>query len=120
MKQSGKWILFFSLIVTCPCLYFLFVVSGFVPLVTIIEQLFIGPITLKIINLLHIIIYGAIFYFTAHIASNKLSIYKKKTQALVLSCIVFGLFSLGFLPIYGAAHGTIEWKNLYDHYQTFK
>lgn len=40
---------------------------------------------------------------------------RKKRVLLIIGCLLL----IAALPIYGAAHGTVDWKNVYQFYFSF-
>ena len=124
--KTIKWILFFAMCVTMPVFYFMFVAAGFLPLLAIfIFELMLsvsnGPGTwfMAVIHLLHILIYLPIFYLIALEVSYRLRKFspsqRKKRVLLIIGCLLL----IAGLPIYGAGHGTIDWKNAYQFYSNY-
>lgn len=119
MSESKiKWLLFFTMAATVPVLYYLFVVGGFLPLLMILISTLLAP-NAFLFHSVHILIYGPIFYFIAAVVAKKLFRLAPKQRELGLVGTIAVFLGIGFLPIYGAGHGSIEPANLYSLYVEF-
>lgn len=104
--------IFAVLVAVFPCFYFLIVVAGFLPLFFIAITAFHRNI-IFVINTLHCLVYGAIFYGLAGKISRSLFLVKSPLiRHIALAAILVGAGILALSPIYGAGHNSGNLKPL--------
>lgn len=100
-----RWVLFWLMVLTVPVLFFMFVVGGFLPLSVIAVMAYRDSVWgFKLFSVLHLLVYGALFYWLAGLAARGLSALGKTWGTVAFLCLSAGLLALAFLPLYGAGH----------------
>jgi len=110
--------LFVALAAFVPLPYYLAVVGGLLPyggmLLIAIRNLSDG--SLLLFSLAHLTIYSVVLYWLAELIARVLvrlaDIYMWITTVVVL--LLFA--GMGLMPVFGAAHGRIQWTSAYDLY----
>jgi hypothetical protein len=102
-ERALRWLLFGVMTATAPALYFLFVVGGFLPLAYIAWMTVLDP-SLWIANLIHLAIWGAIFYGVAWLAAKLLARLPQIARVGALAVLCGGLVWTALQPIYGVGH----------------
>jgi hypothetical protein len=107
-----KWTLFSFMATTVPVFYYMFVVGGFVPLIAIVAMTVfdIGGV----FNVVHILIYGALFYWIAKAVSGRLARLSRIGRITGVACISAALLGVAFLPVYSLGHHESQTVNLYQ------
>jgi hypothetical protein len=117
-KRTIRWLVFLGLIAFLPLFYFLAVVGGFLPYgaILIMGLRNIGDSWMMLYSAVHLAIYGvALFWLSGLMARLIVRVagdHVKPATAIVL----LALAGIGLLPIYGVAHGEIQWRNAYALY----
>ena len=100
-----RWVLFGVMVLTVPVLFFMFVVGGFLPLSVIAVMAYRDSVWgFKLFSVLHLLVYGALFYWLASLAARGLVALGRTWGPLAFLGLSAGLLSLAFLPLYGAGH----------------
>ena len=108
-----KWVLFCLMVTTVPVLYFMFGVGGFLPLVAIAAMSLTGVWGFVLFNTVHLLVYGALFYWIATVISRRLALLSPPWSMVGFAIISLVLVAISFLPIYGAGHHEYQSVNLY-------
>lgn len=108
-----KWVLFWLMTVTVPVLYSMFVVGGFLPLIAIAAMSVRGVWGFVLFNAVHLLIYGAAFYWVARAISSGLAALSPTWKHVGFAGMSTGLVAIGFFPIYGVGHHAFQAVNLY-------
>ena len=108
-----KWILFGLMFATVPVLYFLFVIGGFLPLIAIVALSFRGVWGNALFNALHVLIYGALFYWIAMMVSRRLAMLPEAWKLAGFAILALALVAISFLPLYGLGHHEYQPVSLY-------
>jgi hypothetical protein len=108
-----QWMLFLLMAATLPVLYFMFVIAGFLPLVEIARMMGEGVWGFKLFNGIHLLVYGAIFYFLARFIARRLARLSVAGQWTGFSVIAAALVAVSFAPIYGVGHNQYAGTSVY-------
>ena len=108
-----KWVLFGLMASTVPVLYFMFVIGGFLPLIAIVALSFQGVWGFMLFNAVHVLIYGALFYWIAKLISGRLALLPAAWKLIGFAGLSAALFALSFLPLYGVGHHEYQPVDLY-------
>ncbi len=119
-ENTIKWILFCLMFVTVPVLYFMFVIGGFLPLIAIVAASFGGEWGFALFNAVHVLIYGAVFYWIAKVVSKRLALLPQTWKVLGFATVSIALVTISFLPLYGVGHHPYQPVNLYRLHSMLK
>jgi hypothetical protein len=108
-----KWVLFCLMVTTVPVLYYMFVIGGYLPLIAIVAVSFTGVWGFVLFNAVHLLIYGALFYWIAKVISKRLALLSRRWRLAGFAGISTVLVAISFLPVYGAGHHEYQAVNLY-------
>lgn len=116
--QSGAdrlffWVLFCLIVITVPVLYYMFAVGGFVPLIVIAAVSFKGTWGFALFNAVHLLAYGALFYWIAKVVCRRLALLPQRRKVRVFAGLSAALVGISFLPVYGVGHNVLQTVNLY-------
>jgi hypothetical protein len=112
--RTMQWVLFATMAVTVPLLFFAFVVGGFLPLLVIALALTDSAILLLVG--IHLAVYIPILFLISRLLAKFVSRRPKYQHRYILVGLVGALLLLGFVPIYGVSHGSIKFRNVYELY----
>lgn len=98
-----RWVLFAVMAATVPAFYFLFVVAGFLPLAYVAWMTREDP-SLWLPNLIHILLWAAIFYGVAWLVAKLLSRLPRAAGWAGVVAIAGSLAWVALQPIYGVGH----------------
>jgi len=119
-ENTIKWILFGLMGATVPVLYFMFVIGGFLPLIAIVAMSFTGTWGFALFNAIHVLIYGAAFYWIARVVSKKLAMLPRRWKVLGFATVSMALAAISFLPLYGVGHHEYQPVSLYRLHSMLK
>lgn len=115
-----RGVLFIGLAAFVPLFYYLAVVGGLLPYggILIIAIRNVADSDLLWFSLIHLIIYGVGLYWIA-VFIARLLIKVAGSHVWPATAVVLLLLAIvGLLPIFGAAHGHIDWTNAYVLYSS--
>ena len=115
-----KWILFCLMCATVPVLYFMFVIGGFLPLIAIVAMSFTGTWGFALFNAIHVLLYGAAFYWIAKVVAKKIASLPGTSKVLGFATAFMALVTISFLPLYGVGHHEYQPVNLYRLHSMLK
>ena len=119
MQRTGiRWLILLGLAAFFPLFYYLAVVGGFLPYGAI---LLLGLRHLKdadfvLFSAVHLTIYGALLYWLSGLITRALIKVSGKRVWLAAGAVALLLAGIGALPVYGIAHGHIQWVSAYHLY----
>ncbi len=108
-----KWVLFCLMVATVPVLYYMFVIDGYLSLLAIVALSFRGVWGFVLFNVVHLLIYGALFYWMATVISKRLARLSRTWRLVSFGSISAALVAISFLPVYGVGHHESQPVNLY-------
>ncbi len=111
-------VLFIGLAAFVPLFYYLAVVGGLLPYgaILLIAIRNVANPSMLLFSLIHLTIYGVALYWVAGFMA-RLLIRIAGVHVWPATAVVLLLLSgVGLLPIYGIAHGQIDWMNAYSLY----
>ena len=111
-ERTIRWALFGVMVATFPAVYFLFVVAGLLPLVYIAWLTRLDP-SLWLANVIHLVIWGTIFYGFAWLTAKGLARLPAWAGLSALALIVAALFGVALQPIYGVGHSQYAGVSVY-------
>lgn len=112
--RTTKWLLFVAMFCTVPVPYFMFVVAGLLPLIAITRLSVIGVWTVRLFDLLHVLVYGVLLYLAAIHMTRWLYLLAPRRRALGVAITLALAALMSLLPIYGVGHSNYEPVNLYE------
>ena len=114
-ERQIKWVLFAVMCVTLPVLYYMFVVGGTVSLLGIAAMTVTGGVWgFKLFNGVHLLLYGALFYWIAKGIARVLGMLSEGWKLGAFAALAIGCVALSFLPLYGIGHHEAQLVNLYQ------
>jgi hypothetical protein len=102
-ERAIRWVIFGAMVVAFPALYFLFVIAGLLPLIYVAWLTRLDP-SLWLPNVVHLVIWGAIFYGFAWLTAKGLARLPQWAGLSALALIVAALAWVALQPIYGVGH----------------
>jgi hypothetical protein len=105
---------------TVPVLYFMFVIGGFLPLIAIVAMSFTGEWGFVLINAIHVLIFGAAFYWIAKVVSRKIASLPRAWRVPGFVTVSIALVAISFLPLYGVGHNEYQPVSLYRLHSMLK
>lgn len=111
-ERTMRWLLFGVMVLTVPAVYFLFVVAGFLPVVYVVWLTRLDP-SLWLPNVIHVVIWGAIFYGIAWLAARGLVRLPQWARFSALALVIAGLVWVAMQPIYGVGHSQYAGVGVY-------
>ena len=116
--QTIRWCLLLPLAAFVPLLWYMVVTGGFLPYTAILVLTLrnLSDQGIVLINLVHLIVYGAFLYFVASLIARGICKFQERSRFVLLASIVLLLVVVGLLPIYGAGHGRYEPRNAFQLY----
>ena len=123
MGQIGiRWLIFAGLVAFLPLFYYLAVVGGFLPYGGILVLGFrhLTDLDFLLFSFIHLAVYGILLYWLAGLIARALIKIAGKQAWVAAAVVVLLLAGIGAMPIYGIAHGHIQWVNAYQLYASNK
>jgi len=109
-----QWALFAAMAATVPLLFFAFVVGGFLPLLII--ALTLADPAVLLLGGIHLAVYIPILFLTSRLVAKFVLARPEHQQRYILGGLIGALLLLGLAPLYGASHGQIAFRNVYQIY----
>ena len=101
------------MVTTVPVLYYMVVIGGYLPLIAIIALSFSGVWGFVLFNAVHVVIYGALFYWMARVIARRLAALPRAWSIAGFAGISTALVAIAFLPVYDVGHHESTSVNLY-------
>jgi len=123
MRQAGiRWLIFIGLAAFVPLFYYLAVVGGFLPYggILLIGLRHLTDSSFLLFSFIHLAVYGALLYWLSGLIARILAKLVGKHVGIAAAVVLLLLAGLGAMPIYGVAHGHIQWINAYQLYGSDK
>lgn len=118
MRTYIRWFVFVALAAFAPLPYFLAVVGGLIPyggiLLIVVNNLL--DVSLLLLSLVHLAIYGVVLFGFADLIARSLMRFAKEQLWFATTVVLLALSCIGLMPIFGLAHGQIQWMNAYELY----
>ncbi len=112
-----QWTLFATMACTVPLLFFAFVVGGFLPLLFLALAVLQSPDSMWwLLGGIHLAVYSPILFLTSRLIAKLIFGRPEHQQRYLFGGLVGGLLLLGLVPLYGASHGSIAFRNVYQIY----
>lgn len=113
-----QWTLFAAMACTVPLFFFAFVVGGFLPLLFLALAALRSPDYLWwLLGGVHLMVYSPVLILISRLVAKVLLGRPEPQQRYIIGGLVVALLLLGLLPLYGASHGSIEFRNVYELYR---
>ncbi len=119
MQRAGiRNLLFLGMFAVVPVFYYLGVIGGLVPLGIILGTtiLHANDSGFLLSGAIHMALYGLVFFWLAHWMALLIVRCAGRHSTAATIAVLLLLAGLAQLPIYGAAHGQVHWKNAYHIY----
>ena len=123
MHQAGiRWLIFLGLAAFVPLFYYLAVVGGFLPYggILLIGLRHLTDSSFLLFSFIHLAVYGALLYWLSGFIVRTVTRLAGKHVWAATAVVLLLLAGLGAMPIYGIAHGHIQWANAYQLYGSDK
>jgi len=115
--RTMQWTLFAAMAATVPLLFFAFVVGGFLPLLFIALAVITSPDYMWwLLGGIHLAVYSPILFLTSRLIAKFLLGRPERQQRYLVGGLVGALLLLGLVPLYGASHGSVTFRNAYQMY----
>jgi hypothetical protein len=115
--RTIQWTLFAAMACTMPLLFFAFVVSGFLPLLFLPLAVLRSPDYMWwLLSGVHLAVYSPILLLICRLIAKRLLGLPEHQQRYFVGGLVGTLLLLGLVPMYGAGHGSIDFRNVYELY----
>ena len=115
-------LIFVGLAAFVPLFYYLAVVGGFLPFGAIlligIRNLPDGSMLL--FSAVHLAVYGVLLYFLSGLIARIVIRVAKGHKWFATAVVLLLLAGVGAMPIFGIAHGHIQWTNAYKLYGSYR
>ena len=95
----------------------MFVIGGLLPLSAILYLESTGELGFKLFNMLHLLIYGPLFYLASKLIARWLFRLAPPRRTAGLMAFVVLFVAIGFTPIYGIGHSTYQTANIIGLFQ---
>ena len=113
-----RWLIFAGLVAFFPLVYYLAVVGGLLPyggiLLLTIRNL--PDSSILLFGLIHLVPYGALLFWLAGVIARGITRRAPGHPWLATMLVLVLLAGVGAMPIFGIAHGQIQWSNAYGIY----
>jgi len=123
MQHTGiRWLIFIGLAAFVPLFYYLAVVGGLLPYggILLIGLRHLTDSSFLLFSFVHLTVYGVLLYWLAGLIARALARLSGTHVWVATAIVLLLLASLGAMPIYGIAHGHIQWVNAYELYGSGK
>lgn len=118
-RKLMRWLLVASLAVFLPLFYYGGIIGG------VLTYAAIAILTARVPGLLmlnapQLVIYGFLLYLLAGWLARRIERLSPRQQSMAVVVIIATLVGVGILPIFGAAHGSIQFTDVYSLYTSGK
>jgi hypothetical protein len=115
-------LIFVGLAAFVPLFYYLAVVGGFLPygVILLIGIRNLANDSLLWFSLVHLALYGLLFYWLSGLIARVLNRFAGPRAWLATAVVLLLLAGVGALPVFGAAHGRIQWASAYELYASHR
>ena len=123
MQHTGiRWLIFIGLAGFVPLVYYLAVVGGLLPFggILLIGLRHLTDSSFLLFSFVHLTVYGVLLYWLAGLIARTLTRLAGKYVLVATVVVLLLLAGVGSMPIYGIAHGHIQWVNAYELYGSGK
>ena len=113
-----RGVVFLGLLAFLPLVYYLAVVGGLLPYgaILLIAIRNINDPSLLMFSVIHLAIYGVVLYWLSGVFTRLIVRVAGAHTAPATVIVVLVLTGIGLLPIFGIAHGQIQWRSAYALY----
>ncbi|MFA6956705.1 MAG: hypothetical protein WC538_12615 [Thermoanaerobaculia bacterium] len=111
-------VVFVALGAFVPLFYYLAVVGGLLPYgaILLIAIRNLGNGSILLFSLVHLVVYGVLLYWLAGLVVRLLVRVAGSHVSTAIVIVVVLLAGVGMAPMFGVAHGQIQWVNAYALY----
>src|SRR5712664_1733790 len=113
--RTMQWTLFAAMAVTVPLPFFAIVVAGFLPLL-VLAVILSSDHAWWLLGGIHLAVYGLILFLISRLIAKFILGRPEHQQRYLVGGLVPALLLLGLVPLYGASHGSIAFRNVYQIY----
>jgi hypothetical protein len=110
-----QWTLFAAMAVTVPLPFVAVLAGGFLPLV-VVAVILGSDSSMWLLGAVQLAVYGPLLFLASRFIARLLGDRPRQHQRLLFGGIVGGVVLMGLAPLYGASHGTISFRNVYQVY----
>lgn len=121
-RASIRWLIFAGLAAFAPLFYYLAVVGGWLPYggILLIGVRNLPDQSFLLFSLVHLGVYGLLLYWLSGLIARVLSRLPGAGAWLATAVVLLLLAAIGAMPIFGIAHGRIQWISAYELYGSGK
>jgi hypothetical protein len=114
------WLIFLGLAAFVPLVYYLAVVGGLLSYggILLITIRNFSDASLRWFGLGHLLVYGLLLSWLARVISRLIDTHAKAHAGLATAAVLVLLAGVGAMPIFGIAHGQIQWATAYELYRS--
>ena len=119
MQHSGiRWLIFIGLAAFVPLFYYLAVVGGLLPYggILLIGLRHLTDSSFLLFSFVHLTVYGVLLYWLAGLIARAVIRLTGKHVWVATAFVLLLLAGIGTMPIFGIAHGRIQWTSAYELY----
>jgi hypothetical protein len=121
MQHTGiRWLIFIGLAAFVPLIYYLAVVGGLLPYggILLIGLRHLTDSSFLLFSFVHLTVYGVLLYWLSGLFTRALIRLAGKYVWVATAVVLLLLAGVGTMPIFGIAHGRIQWTSAYDLYSS--
>ena len=117
-----RGLIFAGLAAFVPVFYYLAVVGGFLPYggILLLGLRHISDPSFLMLSLAHLALYGLLLYWLSGFIARAVDRLPGAGAWLATAAVVLLLAGIGALPVFGIAHGPIQWTSAYAIYGSGK
>ena len=117
-----RGLIFIGLAAFVPLLYYLAVVGGLLPYggILLIGLRHLTDSSFLLFSFVHLTIYGVLLYWLSGLIARVLVRLAGKYMWVATAVVLLLLAGVGSMPIFGIAHGRIQWVNAFELYSSDK
>ena len=117
-----RWLVFVALAAFVPLFYYLAVAGGLLPYgaILLIGIRNLSDASLLLFSVVHLAVYGVLLYFLSGLIARIVIRVAKGHKWFATAVVLLLLAGVGAMPIFGIAHGHIQWTNAYKLYGSYR
>lgn len=112
-RSATKWLLFAAMFCAVPVPYYMFVVAGLLPLIAIARVSANFESGVRLVDILHLVVYGTLFYLAARYLTRWLFSRVPRVRIVGIAVALALAVLISLLPVYGVGHSNYNPVNLY-------
>ena len=115
--RATGWMLFAAMACAVPLPFFALIAGGLLPVLFVaLSALRSSDYAWWLFGGVHCVVYSPILFFASRRVATLLARQPEYQQRYLLATLVVALLLLGFVPMYGISHGSIQFRSAYSLY----